>query len=83
MGWFSATLLIAAVLSLAPDARMGIVPGWVVTTTLFVTAFTSVLISLRDYRVCYLTAIATGLAFNSVYKVPLSLNPDRSSPPAC
>ena len=77
MGWFSATLLIAAVLSLAPDARMGIVPGWVVTTTLFVTAFTSVLISLRDYRVCYLTAIATGLAFNSVYKVPLSLNPDH------
>ena len=74
MGWFSATLLIAAVLSLAPDARMGIVPAWVVTATLFGAAFTSVLISLRDYRVCYLTAIATGLAFNSIYKVPPSLN---------
>ena len=77
MGWFSATLLIAAVLSLAPEARMGIVPAWVVTATLFVAAFTSVLISLRDYRFCYLTAIATGLAFNSIYKVQLSLNLDH------
>ena len=72
MGWFSATLLIASVLSLAPESRMGIVPEWVVTTTLFAAAFTSVLISLRDYRVCYLTALATGLAFNSIYKVPVS-----------
>ena len=77
VGWFSATLLIAAVLSLAPDTRMGIIPAWVVTATLFAAAFTSVFMSLRDYRVCYLTAIATGLAFNSVYKVSPSLGLDH------
>ena len=73
IGWFGATLLIAALLSLAPGFRMGIVPSWVVTATLFAAALTSLIISLRDYRVCYLTAIATGLAFNSIYKIPLSL----------
>ena len=77
MGWFSATLLIAAVLSLTPDTRMGIVPAWVVTATLFAAAFTSLLMSLRDYRVCYLTPIATGLAFNSIYKVSPSLGLDH------
>ena len=77
ISWFGSTLLLAAVLSLAPEARMGIIPSWFVTAMLFVASIASVLISLRDYRVCYLTAIAIGLAFNSIYEVPLSLSLDH------
>ena len=77
IGWFSATLLIAAVLSFSSEARMGIVPTWVVTVTLFTAVFTSFLFSLKDYRVCYLTAGTTALAFNSIYQLQLSFSLDN------
>lgn len=73
IGWFSATLLITSLLSFMPETRMGIIPSWVVSATLFMAAFASLIFALRHYQVCYLTAITTGLAFNSIYKLSPSL----------
>ena len=77
MGWFGATLLIAAALSLAPESQMGVMPRWVITATLFSAALATFLFSLRDYRAEYLTVVTTTLAFNSIYQVTPSLNLDN------
>ena len=75
-GWIGATLLIAAVLSLTPEANMGVIPNWVVTATLFFATLATFLFSLRDPRFCYATAVSTALAFNSIYKLQPSLSLD-------
>ena len=66
--WVGMTLLLAVVLSLAPDRFMGVIPSWVVEVTLCISAITTFIYSLRDYRVCYATALASFFGYYSLFK---------------
>ena len=79
LGWVSLTLFLAITLSLAPASFMGVVPSWVVTLTLFSSAVTAFIYSLRDYRVCYGTALATFFGYYSLFRMLPSVSLETSS----
>ena len=79
LGWASLTLLLASILALAPVSFMGVIPGWVVTLTLFTSAVIAFVYSLRYYQTCYATAVATFLGYYSLFKVLPSVSLETPS----